>query len=302
MKSLTKTTGALLVVGCASLFGGCVPSEPTQGTCLKYEPDAIEPQKNDTSDLTMKTPAETVDPQQKALAEIYDATKPAPRPVVARPAAQPAAPVEPALAAKEDIEAAKARIDDLKGSYKTAKNGAIIEINVDSSDTTVDDMKLFGRLLDLESVVFLGAHFNDEYLAQLSELKKLKEITVQNSAITVETLKMFATLPELTSLDLRRDLELDNAAMDVIQTFPKLEKLAVLYNKLSNSGMRRISKSQTLKVVDARGCNGVTDNAVKYLVKLPKLEELYFRFEVSDGGVEHIKNSPTLKFIELQTP
>ena len=303
MKSLTKTTGALLVVGCASLFGGCVPSEPTHGTCLKYEPDAIEPQKNDTSDLTMKTPAETVDPQQKALAEIYDATKPAPRPVVARPAAQPAAPVEPALAAKEDIEAAKARIDDLKGSYKTAKNGAIIEINVDSSDTTVDDMKLFGRLLDLESVVFLGAHFNDEYLAQLSELKKLKEITVQNSAITVETLKMFATLPELTSLDLRRDLELDNAAMDVIQTFPKLEKLAVLYNKLSNSGMRRISKSQTLKVVDARGCNdgsGVSDSAVKYLTQMPNLEELYFRFEISDAGVEHIKNSKTLKFIELQ--
>ena len=297
---MSKTTGALLVAGCASLFGGCVPSEPTEGTCLKYEPDAIEPQKADTSDLTMKTPAETVDPQQKALAAIYDASKPAPRPVAARPAAKPAAPVEPALAAKEDIEVAKARIDELRGSYKTAKNGAIIEINVESADTTVDDMKLFGRLYDLETVFFLGAHFNDEYLAQLSELKKLKKITVQNSEITVETLKMFATYPELTSLDLRRNLNLNNAAMEVIPTFPKLEKLFVYYNKLSNSGMNKISKSETLKVVDARGCNGVTDSAVKYLVRMPKLEELYFRFEIADAGVEHIKNSQTLKFIELQ--
>lgn len=300
MKYMSKTTGALLVAGCASLFGGCVPSEPTQGTCLMYEPDAIEPQKNDTSDLTMKTAVETVDPQQKALAKIYDASKPAPRPVAARPAAQPAAPVEPALAAKEDIEAAKARIDELRGSYKTAKNGAIIEINVESADATVEDMALFGRLYDLEKVFFLGSNFNDEFLAQLSELKKLTTVTVQNSEITGETLKMFATYPELVSLDLRRNLNLENNDLDVIPTFPKLEKLFVYYNKFSNSGMNKISKSQTLKVVDARGCNGVTDSAVKYLVRLPKLEELYFRFEVADAGVEHIKNSPTLKFIELQ--
>lgn len=300
MKYMSKTTGALLVAGCASLFGGCVPSEPTQGTCLKYEPDAIEPQKADTSDLTMKTAAETVDPQQKALAKIYDASKPAPRPVAARPAAQPAAPVEPALAAKEDIEAAKARIDELRGSYKTAKNGAIIEINVESADTTVEDMALFGRLFDLQKVFFLGSNFNDEFLAQLSELKKLTTVTVQNSEITGETLKMFATYPELVSLDLRRNLNLENNDLEVIPTFPKLEKLFVYYNKFSNSGMNKISKSQTLKVVDARGCNGVTDSAVKYLVRLPKLEELYFRFEVADAGVEHIKNSPTLKFIELQ--
>ena len=299
MKYLTKTTGALLVAGCASLLGGCGSAEPTDGPCLKYEPDTIEPQKNDTSDLTLKTAAEAVDPMQKVLAAKYDASKPAPRPVVAapRPAAQP---VEPALAAKEDIEAAKARIDELRGTYKTAKNGAIIEITVESADATVEDMKLFGRLYDLEKVSFLGANFNDEYLAQLSELKKLKTIVVQNSEITVETLKMFATYPELISLDLRRNLKLNNDAMETIPTFPKLEKLFVYYNSLTNSGMNKISKSQTLKVVDARGCNGVTDNAVKYLVKLPKLEELYFRFEVSDGGVEHIKNSPTLKFIELQ--
>lgn len=303
MKCLSKTTGALLVAGCASLFGGCVPSEPSQGTCLKYEPDTIEPQKNDTSDLTMQTPVETVDPNQKKLAEIYDATKPAPRPVAARPAAQPAAPVEPALASKEDIAAAKARIDELRGSYKTAKNGAIIEINIESADTTVEDMALFGRLFDLEKVFFLGANFNDEFLAQLSELKKLTSITVQNSDISVETLKMFATYPELVSLDLRRNLKLDNASMDVIKTFPKLEKLYVLYNKLSNVGMNRISKAETLKVVDARGCNdgsGVSDSAVRYLVKLPKLEELYFRFEISDAGVEHLKSSSTIKFVELQ--
>ncbi|MBR4834246.1 MAG: hypothetical protein IKU86_07955 [Thermoguttaceae bacterium] len=306
MKYLTKTTGALLVAGCASLLGGCGSSESTDGARLVYLPDEIAPHSLDTSDLTMETPAETVDPQLKEYVAKYEATKaakPVARPAAQRPAAKPAAPVEPALAAKEDIEVAKKRIDELRGSYKTAKNGAIIEINVDSADTTVDDMKLFGRLFDLETVFFLGAHFNDEYLAQLSELKKLKKVTVQNSDITVETLKMFATYPELTSLDLRRNLKLDNAAMDEIKNFPKLENLAVLYNKLSNSGMNKISKSQTLKVVDVRGCNdgsGVSDSAIRYLTRIPTLEELYFRFEISDAGVEHLKNSQTLKFVELQ--
>lgn len=301
MKYLTKTTGALLVAGCASLLGGCGSSEPTDGAMLVYLPDEIAPHSLDTSDLTMETPAEAVDPRLAEYVAKYDASKAAARPVAApRPAAKPAKPVEPTLAAKEDIEVAKKRIDELRGTYKTAKNGAIVDLHVESADTTVDDMKLFGRLLDLESVFFLGANFNDEFLAQLSELKKLKTITVQNSEITVETLKMFATYPELLSLDLRRNLNLANADLDVIPTFPKLEKLFVYYNKFSNSGMNKISKSQTLKVVDARGCNGVTDSAVKYLVRLTKLEELYFRFEVADAGVAYIKDSSTLKFIELQ--
>ncbi|MBR5243689.1 MAG: hypothetical protein IKW13_05590, partial [Thermoguttaceae bacterium] len=187
--------------------------------------------------------------------------------------------------------------------YKTAKNGAITEINIESADATVEDMALFGRLYDLEKVFFLGANFNDEFLAQLSELKKLKSITVQNSEITVETLKMFATYPELVSLNLRRNLQLDNAAMDEIKNFPKLEELYVLYNKLSNVGMNKISKAQTLKIVDVRGCNdgsGVSNSAVRYLAKLPKLEELYFRFEISDEGVEYLKGSSTIKFVELQ--
>ena len=312
MKYLNKTTGALLFAGCASLLGGCNSADTSDEPVYAYKADEIAPHAADTSDLTMVTFEEaTEDAQEKERAENelkkyvakYDAQKaaaPARPTAVPRPAAKPAAPVEPALAAKEDIEAAKARIDELRGSYKTAKNGAIIEINVESADTTVEDMALFGRLLDLEKVFFLGSNFTDEFLAQLSELKKLKTITVQNSEITVETLKMFATYPELTSLDLRRNLKLDNDAMETIQTFPKLEKLYVYYNSLSNSGMNKISKAQTLKVVDARGCNGVTDNAVKYLVRLPNLEELYFRFEVTDAGVEHIKNSKTLKFIELQ--
>ncbi|MBQ7813020.1 MAG: hypothetical protein IJ387_00825, partial [Thermoguttaceae bacterium] len=301
MKYLNKTTGALLFAGCASLLGGCNSADTSDEPVYAYKADNVAPHVADTSDLTMVTLEEaTEDAQEKERAENelkkyvakYDAQKtsaPA-RPVaVPRPAAKPAAPVEPALAAKEDIEAAKARIDELRGSYKTAKNGAIIEINVESADTTVEDMALFGRLLDLEKVFFLGSNFTDEFLAQLSELKKLKTITVQNSEITVETLKMFATYPELTSLDLRRNLKLDNDAMETIPTFPKLERLYVYYNSLSNSGMNKISKAQTLKVVDARGCNGVTDNAVKYLVRLPNLEELYFRFEVTDAGVEHIK-------------
>jgi Leucine-rich repeat (LRR) protein len=67
--------------------------------------------------------------------------------------------------------------------------------------------------------------------------------------------------------------------------------------------MNKISKSQTLKVVDVRGCNdgsGVSDSAIRYLTRIPTLEELYFRFEISDAGVEHLKNSQTLKFVELQ--
>ncbi|MBQ8362574.1 MAG: hypothetical protein IJX36_01440, partial [Thermoguttaceae bacterium] len=134
MKYVNKTTGALLFAGCASLLGGCNSADTSDEPVYAYKADNVAPHVADTSDLTMVTLEEaTEDAQEKERAENelkkyvakYDAQKtsaPA-RPVaVPRPAAKPAAPVEPALAAKEDIEAAKARIDELRGSYKTAKN------------------------------------------------------------------------------------------------------------------------------------------------------------------------------------
>ena len=300
MKYLTRTTSALILAGVVALLGGCGKNE--NGVRLVYRADSIDPAALDTSKQTLEQPQVAVDSDVKALAAQYDAehAKKAAPVAASLPAAKPAPALPAPLAAKADIDAAKKRVQELRGSVKTAKNGAIIDLRVESADTTVDDMKLFAKLLDLESVFFLGNTFVDDYFTDFGALKNLKSITIQNADITVKTLEVFATLPELTQLDIRRDLKLENADLAVVAAMPKLEELHAYYNSFTNSGANKISKSTTLKIVDLRGCQDISDSAAKYLARMATLEEAYFRFGISNDGVENLAAAPALKFVELQ--
>ena len=302
MKYLTKSTSAFFIACCVAFLSGCGSSVTHEGTEIRYKADVIAPSALYTSNQTMAQPKEEVNPNIAKLAAVYDAThakKSAPAARPAAPAAQPA-PVEPPLASKENIEKAKARIQELRGTFKTAKNGAITAISVESADATLDDMKLFATLLDLESYTFLGSNFDDSYLAEFKDLKKITSVTVQNSNITGETLKMFATYPELKELDLRRNVQLVNNDLKAVADMPKLEKLAVYYNTFGAIGAKRIADSKTLKVVDMRACQEASDSAAKYLARMETLEEVYFRFLITDDGVDYLSEAPALKFVELQ--
>ena len=304
MKKLTISACALLLAGVAPFLGACNDSTPQPGVRFFYKMDKLDPAALDSSDQTMEQPVAEEENIEEYVKR-YDAnaaSRQARPTVAARPAApKPAAPkLDPPLASAEDIAAAKARVEELRGKCVTAKNGAITGITVDSDQTTLEDMKLFGRLADLENFFFLGSTFTDEMLQELKDLKKVKSATVQNADITVETLKMFATYPELQTLDIRRDLKIENGDLAVIAEFPKLERLNAYYNSFTNSGVNKISKSQTLKVVDLRGCADISDSAAKYLARMPELEEVYFRFGVSDDGVKNLAAAPKLKFVEFQ--
>ncbi|MDD3589190.1 MAG: hypothetical protein PHO46_02805 [Thermoguttaceae bacterium] len=300
MNLLIKRTSAVFLVGCIALLSGCRESKNPTGAVVGYQKDEIAPTAEDTSDQTMYEPAAAVDPNIDLLAQQYDELHPKRVAVLAPAPVAPPAPPAPPLAAKEDIEKAKTRVSELRGSFKTAKNGAITSITVESQDATLDDMKLFGRLLDLESYTFLGSNFTDEFLAEFKDLQKVTTVTIQNAAITVETLNMLGNYPELTSLDIRRDLELKNKDLEAVVNMPKLEKLFAYYNGFGTLGVRRLAKSTTLKLVDLRGCSGVDDSACRYLAEMPTLEELYLRFLITNDGVEYLAAAPALKFVEFQ--
>lgn len=302
MKYAYRTVVAAMLVLCAT--AGCTRSSVTtpEGETLVYVQDTTRP---DGPDSALPAPAAapaTVSAEQKEWAEKYDAMKAA----AAKPVVK-AALANPPLANAEDIKAVKARVAALKGSVKTAKNGAILSVKLaasggddPNSNVSLEDMQRIGRLGDLESVSFEGAIFTDEFIAPLANCKKLKSVTINNADIQDATLETLATLPELTYLDIRRDLKLNNASLEILKKMPRLTELHAHYNSFTNSGMSKLSKVPTLKIVDVRGCADVSDNGAKYLARLPELEEVYFRFMITDAGVEHLTAAPKLRFIEFQ--
>lgn len=289
---------------------GCTRSSVTtnDGETLVYVEDTSRPSGPDTRIVAAPVTAAEIPADQKEWAAKYDAMKKAAVPKAAVPKAAPQAAAGPKpLASPDDIKGVKERVAALKGSVKTAKNGAITSIKLaasggddPNSNVTLDDMNRIGRLGDLESVSFEGAIFTDAFIAPLVNCKKLNSVTINNADIQDATLEALATLPELTYLDIRRDLKLTNASLEVLKKMPKLAELHAHYNSFTNSGMAKLSKIPTLKIVDVRGCADVSDNGAKYLARLPELEEVYFRFMITNTGVEHLSAAPKLRFIEFQ--
>lgn len=224
----------------------------------------------------------------------------------AAPIVRLAAPVAAPLAALDDIAYVAKRAVELKGSIKKAKNGAITSIKLMASadgSFTIDDMKKIGKLYDLTAISLEGAIFNDEYLAQIKDLKKLESVTINNSEIKDPTLEMLSKLPELKTLDLRRDLKLNNDSLEIIPKMPKLENLYIYYNTFTTSGIKKLTKpvmAPALKVVDVRGCPDISNLGAKHLSKIPTLEEVYFRGIIDNSGVEKLSAAPKLRFIEFQ--
>lgn len=335
--NVRKLMLAVVFCGGASLFfAGCNDTSATKpdGSTIVYKFDTSDPTGPDAAVVAAAAPVVKASEEQKKLASIYDQREKqkaeaqkkaaAAKAARARAAAEAKKNAVKALASPEDMKAAEALINSLKGSVKKGPGGAIIGITMAASapvsddaaaapaeeeegetapaaaNLTKDDMELIGRLADLESITFEGSAFNDETCAPLANLKKLQKVIINNANIGDATLEMLATLPELTFLDIRRDLKLSNASLEILAKMPKLTDLHAHYNSFTNSGMNKIAKVQTLKVVDVRGCSDVSDNGAKYLAKLPNLEELYFRFMISNAGVEHLTNAANLKFVEFQ--
>ncbi|MDO5552518.1 MAG: hypothetical protein Q4G68_02035 [Planctomycetia bacterium] len=297
MKNVNPATFVLLaMILPLGLATGCHHPESVElgkGKEIRYEYNT-----DDIDQIKMTAPAASADPDQEGWLKRYyeDKKKPASVPkVISKP-----------MAATEDIETVAARITFLKGTVKKAVNGAITGITVSSSgddpksSITTEDMQAIGRLYDLETISFEGDSFDDAKIAALSNLKKLKSVVINNSGIQTATLELLAQLPELKTLEIRRDLKLDNSSLAALAAYPKLERLYAHYNAFTNSGMAKISKVASLKVVDVRGCTDVSDNGAKYLARLPELQEVHFRGMITNAGVEHLTNAPKLKYVEFQ--
>ncbi|MDO5565587.1 MAG: hypothetical protein Q4G59_02940 [Planctomycetia bacterium] len=288
-----------VLFGLLCLTSGCEKPDNVKtdsGKYVLYDYDV-----QDLSKFKVRDPAPKVDPNRKKLAEVYDARHGGQR-FVSVPA-KSSAPAVVGLSRPEDIQAAKKRITELGGKLGFGPNRLPNSVRLASSGdsgVTVDDMKLIAKLGDLESISLEGAVFDDTLTAPLAALKKLKLVSISNANITTPTLEMLSTLPELTTLELRRDLKLDDASLAVMEKMPKLETFIALYNSFTNSGMNRISKVKTLKVVDVRGCTDISDTGAKYLARLPNLEEVSFRLMITDSGVENLVAAPKLRYIEFQ--
>lgn len=211
-----------------------------------------------------------------------------------------------AAPAAADVASAKTRLDALgkNAKHKVDGEGRLTEISIeDGAELTPEDVALIGRLDDLRLLRILNCRIlNDEMVEKLSGLKNLDTLALTNSAITdagVE--KVVQSFPDLVDLDLSSNTNMTGAAMKLIASLGKLERLTLLQNRFNDLNTRRLSKVPTLRALDLRGNMEAGDMTLEVVGKLPHLTALKHRSTaVTDAGLAGLADSQTLESLLIQ--
>jgi hypothetical protein len=215
-------------------------------------------------------------------------------------------PLTALAAAPADVAAAKARIDAIKAgaSCVTDAGGTLTAITIpDGSSITADDMALFGRLGDLETLRILNCRgLTDDMVASLAGLTKLRSLALTNTAITDEAVETIVeSFPDLVELDLSSNTGLTGAAMKSISSLASLERLDLVQTRFNDLHTRRLKKLENLRVLDLRGNMQAGDMTLKIIGELPSLAAFKHRSTiVSDDGLENLAASKTLRSLLAQ--
>ncbi len=222
--------------------------------------------------------------------------------------AAPAAPEEPAreaTAKTEDVQAAKARIDELAGATcKILPGDVLTEIVVkDGSSLTPEDIALFGKLSDLETLqIYDYRKLNNEMVAGLAGLENLTSLSLTNSELgdpAVETIAK--SFPNLKVLDLSSNTNMTNGVLKVIAQLTKLEQLFLVQCRFNDLGTGYLENLKDLRRLDLRGNMEAGDMTMEIVGALPKLAAFKHRATtVGDFGMEYLAGSKTLKALLIQ--
>ena len=204
-----------------------------------------------------------------------------------------------------DVAAAKKRLQAIGAAKsKVDDEGRLVEISIeDGADVTADDVALFGRLSDLRSLKILNCRaLNDSMVGQLAGLESLDTLALTNSGITDDGVAaLVQAFPHLVELDLSSNVNMTGAALKLIATLEKLERLSLVQTRFNDLNPRRLAKLGELKALDLRGNMEAGDMTLEVIGKLPKLAGLKHRSTaVTDEGVAALAQSGTLESLLMQ--
>ena len=225
------------------------------------------------------------------------------KPETPAPSEEPAA--SKATAKVEDVQAAKARIDELAGATcKILPGDVLTEIIIkDGSPLTPEDLALFGKLTDLETLqIYDYRKLDNEMVAGLAGLKNLTSLALTNSEVgdpAVETI--VKSFPNLKTLDLSSNVNMTNSTLKVISQLAKLERLQLVQCRFNDLGTGYLENLKDLRVLDLRGNMEAGDMTMEIVGALPKLAAFKHRSTtVSDFGIEYLAGNKTLKSLLIQ--
>ena len=164
--------------------------------------------------------------------------------------------------------------------------------------------KTFARFTGLRALRFSGKNgktsIEDDGVKSLAACKSLKVLALDElSFVGTDGITALAGLTELEELYLAGTI-VDDDTCKVIAQFPKLKKIRLSRNQVSDAGLEVLSVCSGLEELDLSEDTLITDAGMAQVAKLTRLKKLnLWRVQISDDGVLRLAPLTKLEWLNL---
>ena len=192
---------------------------------------------------------------------------------------------------------------------------------IDSDKITDNAFDHIGKLKNLQYLCIHGLLINGPGLKELANLKDLTQLQLDHSPVNDEGLKhlkgmrlntLTLSLTNITDrgLDEIRDMatlklldisydKITDKAFDAIGKLKNLERLRVDHASINGTGFKQLAGLKNLTELQV-GNNPINDEGLKYLKRLSLRILNLSHTEITDRGIDEIKDITTLKLLNVK--
>jgi Leucine-rich repeat (LRR) protein len=183
--------------------------------------------------------------------------------------------------------------DDDDGTQPAREMSAFILSSAIISEKT---FSLIRQLKLLREASLTGPRIGDSYARHLGALKELESVILVDTRITDKSMETLSQLNKLREVTLAFSREVSDRGVSYLGKLTNLEKLVLTdVPKLTGPGLLALQKTTKLRDLDL-SWTSVTDEGVKGLVKHPALERLVLEdCPISDESLKLIEAMPKLR-------
>jgi hypothetical protein len=166
----------------------------------------------------------------------------------------------------------------------------------------VEVLRAFADLPDLKRIDLTG-NIDGEELRYLRSLNQLRDLRLNGTSVTDNSLRHLSNLSHLRSLDLFR-CGISDEGLRHIRPLTQLRHLRLAKSAVTGAGIRELVGMTKMRSLDLQGLP-ISDDDLAYLQNMTALEHLYLRGSavhktpVSDAGLAHLTGLKRLKLLHL---
>ncbi|MCH2124142.1 MAG: hypothetical protein MK165_05085 [Pirellulaceae bacterium] len=181
---------------------------------------------------------------------------------------------------------------------------AIRNLDMRGCGISNDAMKHLTGLSTLVALRLSGKNgattIDDEALADIAKLPKLKVLALDFLWISGDGLSLLEPSEQLTELYLAKTLVDDDAMAIIKDRFPNLKKLRVAQTQISTAGLSHLTELANLEDLDLSENSLLFDDAMEPVGQMTQLQRLnLWRVAITDTGVGQLVGLTKLRWLNL---